>query len=294
MTYLAARATTQRFRRTCWFAFAVVATLTWVTGGSVVTAPTKISAAEAVVTPETSIAVRSTSVDFATGIGVYESASSRFRLRIQGSGTTSVWAVQYGIPGDRPLMGDWNADGIDTVGVKRGNTYYVRNSNTAGPADIRFSYGRGTDIPVVGDWNGDGIDTVAIRRDSLWYVRNSLSTGPSDYRFSFGRTDDTPIAGDWNADRIATAGVYHTGTNNWYLMTGPDVVTNFAYGKPGDTPLAGDWNGDHHATAGVCRGSNWYLKNSLSGGNADITVNFGAPTDIPLVGHWYPLIVTPT
>src|SRR5438128_1477394 len=37
----------------------------------------------------------------------------------------------FGDPGDDVYVGDWNGDGIDTLLVRRNNTFYVRNSNSS-------------------------------------------------------------------------------------------------------------------------------------------------------------------
>ena len=52
--------------------------------------------------------------------------------------TTGVADVtfNYGNPGDTILVGDWDGDGKDTLGVRRDITYYLRNSVTTGVADI--------------------------------------------------------------------------------------------------------------------------------------------------------------
>src|SRR5205814_586016 len=53
--------------------------------------------------------------------------------------------------------GDWNADGVTTVGVWRPGTatWYLRNSNTPGAPDIApFAYGVGSWTPLAGDWDG--------------------------------------------------------------------------------------------------------------------------------------------
>ena len=63
-----------------------------------------------------------------------------------------------------PVTGDWNGDGIDTVGVKRGNIFYLRNSNNSGIADVTIVFGDSADRPVVGDYNGDGTETVGVSR----------------------------------------------------------------------------------------------------------------------------------
>jgi hypothetical protein len=61
--------------------------------------------------------------------------------------------LNYGIPGDKPLVGDWDNNGTDTIGVYRGNTFYLRNSNSVGFADMVFSLGNPGDMPIAGDWD---------------------------------------------------------------------------------------------------------------------------------------------
>jgi hypothetical protein len=58
------------------------------------------------------------------------------------------------LPGDQPVMGDWNNDGVDTIGIYRGNTFYLRNENTNGFAELIFSLGIPGDMPIAGDWDG--------------------------------------------------------------------------------------------------------------------------------------------
>ena len=60
----------------------------------------------------------------------------------------------YGNPGDKPVAGDWNADGIDTIGIYRVDRFFLTNSNTTGFADIVFVLGNDGDFPIAGNWNG--------------------------------------------------------------------------------------------------------------------------------------------
>jgi len=48
----------------------------------------------------------------------------------------------------------------------------------------------------------------------------------------------------------------------------------------------GDWNGDGDDTPGIVRAGVWYLRNSTTGGNADVSFAFGNPSDTPVVGDW--------
>jgi hypothetical protein len=51
-------------------------------------------------------------------------------------------------------VGDWDGNGTDTPGIRRGNVFHLRNSNTSGVAQISFSHGSAGSPPVVGDWDG--------------------------------------------------------------------------------------------------------------------------------------------
>jgi hypothetical protein len=59
----------------------------------------------------------------------------------------------FGIPGDAPLIGDWDGDGIDTAGVHRpsNGTVYLRNSLTTGVADTTHPDKPGT--PFAGQFD---------------------------------------------------------------------------------------------------------------------------------------------
>ena len=53
------------------------------------------------------------------------------------------------------MIGDWNADGTDSVGVFRpiDTTVYLRNTNTTGPADLSYGFGEAAWQPVAGFWS---------------------------------------------------------------------------------------------------------------------------------------------
>ncbi|MFV2001182.1 MAG: hypothetical protein ACC654_12535, partial [Acidimicrobiia bacterium] len=61
----------------------------------------------------------------------------------------------FGNPGDFPIYGDWDGDGVETPGMYRQSDgfVYLRNSNTQGIADIKFFFGNPGDIPIAGDFN---------------------------------------------------------------------------------------------------------------------------------------------
>jgi PKD repeat protein len=100
----------------------------------------------------------------------------------------------YGQYGDTPLLGDWDGDGITTVGVYRNGYFFLRNTNTGGVADVVFTYGNPTgDLPVVGDWDGNGTVTIGVNRGGVLYLRNSNSNGVAD--IISGQFMDVPVIG---------------------------------------------------------------------------------------------------
>ena len=108
-------------------------------------------------------------------------------------------------PPDKSLVGDWDGDGADTAGVKRGSLYLLDNDND-GYADVTFNYGGSTDTPIVGDFDGDGDDTVGLRIGYKVFINNDL--GPySDFAFNYGSASDVPIVGDFDGDGDDTVGL---------------------------------------------------------------------------------------
>ena len=69
-----------------------------------------------------------------------------------------------GQAGDLPVVGDWNGDGVDDLGVYRAGTFYLDSDGdgTLGPEDAVIPKGGPGDLPVVGDWDGDGVDEVGV------------------------------------------------------------------------------------------------------------------------------------
>jgi hypothetical protein len=196
-------------------------------------------------------------------------------------------SFQYGDPGDIPIVGDWDGDGVATPGIVRGNQWFLRNSNSSGVADISFSFGDVGDAPIVGDWNGDGKAGIGVVRGNTWYLRNTLSSGYAEITLSFGDVGDVPIVGDWDGD--GTDGIGVVRGNVWYLkkkLVSGFADLSFAYGDVGDVPIVGDWNADGEDGIGIVRRGTWHLRNTLSAGFAQDTFSFGDDTDIPLAGAW--------
>jgi Subtilase family len=138
-------------------------------------------------------------------VSIYRPSEGKFYIINQlGSADKGLGAAEYsyyyGVPGDQPFAGDFNADGVDTPGLRRESNgfVYLRNSNTAGVADTWFYYGNAGDVVFAGDWDDDGDDTLGLYRPSngIIYLRNSNTTGVADLSVPVGGGMN-PVAGDF-------------------------------------------------------------------------------------------------
>jgi hypothetical protein len=189
----------------------------------------------------------------------------------------------YGNPGDFPIYGDWDGDGVETPGLYRQSDgfVYLRNANTEGVADIKFFFGDPGDVPIAGDFNGDGFDTVSIYRPSnqTFFIINELGEnngglGAAEFSYVFGNPGDKPFVGDFNGNGVETVGLHRESTGLVYYRnthTQGNAENQFIFGDPGDRFIAGDWTDDGVFTPGLYRPSNstLFFKYTNTQGNAD-------------------------
>ncbi len=224
----------------------------------------------------------------------FQDGAGRFHVWTHAVSGSDATAFYYGNPGDVPFSGDWDCDGVETLGLYRQSDGYVylRNSNTQGVADISFFFGAPGDFPIAGDFDGDGCDTVSVYRPSTgeFFIINRLGSndgglGAADYSFMFGDPGDKPFVGDFDGDGVDTIGLHRESTGLVYFRnTNSTGVADFSfiYGDPGDILIAGDWDGDGIDTVGVYRPSNGmiYFRNSNTQGVADAEVFAGSYTGV--------------
>ena len=138
-------------------------------------------------------------------VSVYRATEGRVyvinRLGEDGGGLGAADLDYYfGDPGDKPFAGDFDGDGIDTIGLHRETTglVYFRNSHTEGVADSSFIFGDPGDQILAGDWNDDTIDTVAVYRptNETLYVKLANSQGVADHEYVIGSYAQVIQAGD--------------------------------------------------------------------------------------------------
>jgi hypothetical protein len=216
-------------------------------------------------------------------------------------GPADITVTFGGDPSDLPIAGDWNGDGVDTIGIYRSSTgqFFLSPSNTAPSIQIVFTFGNPGDKPLRGRWTTSSVgDGVGVYRNSngILYQKNTLDTGISDYFAIFGNPDDQGIAADWDNDGFDSIGVYRVSNTTWYLsndstpsgITFADVSFSWGLGS-GNQAVAGDWEGDGITTVGFYRGVNDFtLHGALGTSGANLTV---AITNAPLggtglVGRW--------
>ncbi|MFT3943802.1 MAG: 5'-nucleotidase C-terminal domain-containing protein [Ancrocorticia sp.] len=116
--------------------------------------------------------------------------------------------LRYGRPTDVPIAGDWDGDGRDSLGVRRGAQFLLRNELSGGGADKAFNFGRADDLPLIGEFNGEPIDDVAVARGAKIFVKETLDGGPADRAFNFGREFDARFVGDFFGTGMETIAIY--------------------------------------------------------------------------------------
>jgi len=178
------------------------------------------------------------------------------------AGGDAIWS--FGLPGDQPIVGDWNNTGISKIGVMRCPpasqpgvcTWYLDagNRHTYDPASVVVTqYGLTGDLPVAGDWAGTGTDQIGVFRCPTPGVGVCTWIVDSNGSGSFDTTD-----------------------------------AQYAYGLPGDRPIVGNWFGTGRKRIGIFRNGTLVL--NLPGSNvytsADFVGSFGLPGDLPVIGFW--------
>ena len=99
------------------------------------------------------------------------------------------------------MVGDWDGDGSQTVGVVRpsaardSNQLLLRNSNGS---VVNFWYGRkGDRLVMPGLGRQRHLDPGILRNGTHWHLKNSLTAGPSKVSLR-KQTPGRPGVGNWD------------------------------------------------------------------------------------------------
>jgi hypothetical protein len=118
----------------------------------------------------------------------------------------------FGTAGDRAVAGDFNGDGVATIGIFRHGIWFldVDGDGHWSRGDAYVELGGYGDLPVVGDFNGDGIDDLGVYRAGIWLLDTdgNRRLDAHDKVFELGGPDDLPVVGDFNGDGTDEIAVY--------------------------------------------------------------------------------------
>jgi hypothetical protein len=188
--------------------------------------------------------------------------------RIKNSNDNAEQYVWWGVEGDQILIGDWDGNGKDSVGVVRTwdiwNFWFHRQDN--GTPSFRF-WGLTSDVPVYSDWDGDGKTDIGIWRpsDGFWWI---LPSTGGLLKQQWGNRGDIPVNGDFDGDKKADYIVWRPSNGTWYMLSSATAeVVTIQWGLNGDAPMIGDFNRDGVVDVAVYRRSSGYFYvNTRNGG----------------------------
>jgi hypothetical protein len=244
-------------------------------------------------------------------VGTYRSTDGRFYVDFDGDGTWSGgdWSSSpIGGAGFTPLVGDWDGDGSDQIGLYlpfSGLGVFLLDSNGDGQweesSDGFLLFGPAADfVPVAGDWNGDGRDEIGIYNIALGYWLldhngDGLWDETDDEVVIFGCPGCPPLVGDWDGNGLDDVGLF-TAYNGFGLFL-MDANGNRNWDESGDrfavfglfdgfSPVAGDWNADGTDDIGIYQGNSGLFLLDSNGNDtwddgADVVAPFGQAGDLP-------------
>jgi protocatechuate 3,4-dioxygenase beta subunit len=137
------------------------------------------------------------------------------RLTAQGKERADLidHVFQFGGSTDVPIAGDWNGDGISSIGIFRDGKWHfdMDGDGRWSEGDKTATFGQRGDIPVVGDFDGDGIDEIGIYRSGKWIIdsNGNRQIDPGDRTFELGAAADQPVVGDFNGDGVDEPQLHH-------------------------------------------------------------------------------------
>ncbi|HYI12644.1 MAG TPA: SBBP repeat-containing protein [Thermoanaerobaculia bacterium] len=229
--------------------------------------------------------------------GLYDSKGSEFQLRNSNTTGGADLVVPFGRPGDLPVVGDWDGDGVTDAGVFRQDPgeFVLRLGSGAVVTIIAGNLG---ELPLAGDWDGDGFDTLGLYRPAgrdgqAFFLTNTHvedSISPDfDIFVPGGQLGDLPLGGDWDGDGLDTVAFFRPSTTTFFQIDDftAGVARSFVFGAPGDLPLAGDWEGNGTDDVGVFRPSDRTMRLTLDFGvTTALVFELQAPGDVPVGGNW--------
>jgi len=145
--------------------------------------------------------------------------------------------IKWGAAGDKPLAGDFDADGREEIAVFRpseGNWYIYDDFNKTNRI---VHWGASGDIPIARDFDGDAKAEIAVYRPSngTWYIMSSMFD--RIIIFPFGLSEDIPVPADFDKDGVSDIAIFRPSDGTWYITRSSDNTFYAAqFGVSGDIP----------------------------------------------------------
>ena len=209
-----------------------------------------------------------------------------------------VTSFQWGLSTDEPVPGDYDGDGLTDAALRRGSTWYIRqSSDPTGTSIITQQWGADTDLAVPADYDGDGRTDIATFRpaDATWTILKSSSPAdaPETITQQWGESGDLPQIGDFDGDNVTDFATFRPSDGVWRILSSFDGTTiEQQWGAPTDKPAPGDYDGDGRTDIGVVRPrlsatdnrSTWYIIKSSDG--SGMSAQFGLDGDLAVPGKY--------
>lgn len=205
-------------------------------------------------------------------------------------GVQAARDVVFGDADSIPVIGDWNGDGSDDLGVYHDGHFFLdlNGNGRWDDEDLWARLGDELDFPVSGDWNGDGKDDIGIFGPAWPGDPQALQveSGLPDMR-----NRELPVPKPKNVPpqpEDATSGLRLL-RRTAIGKTRADVIDHvFRYGASAQIPVTGDWSGDGIKNIGVFRDGRWRLDADGDGrwSETDRVFEFGQEGDLPVVGDF--------
>jgi Divergent InlB B-repeat domain len=181
----------------------------------------------------------------------------------------------FGMPGDVPVLRDYDGDGKVDVTVYRNGEWFIHRSSDGGMRSV--DWGIAQDIPVPADYDGDGKTDIAVYRNGEWFIHRSSDGGMRSV--DWGIAQDIPVPADYDGDGKTDIAVYRNG--EWFIHRSSDGgVRTVGWGIAQDIPVPADYDGDGKTDIAVYRKGDWFIHRSSDGGVR--TVGWGIAQDIPV------------
>jgi serine-aspartate repeat-containing protein C/D/E len=194
----------------------------------------------------------------------------------------------FGSSNATPIVGDFNGDGRDEVGIFQDGQWFVDLTGDFhwDSDDMWANLGEKGDQALVGDWDGDGKDDIGVFGPRHQLVEQDWEREPG-IPDPQNLTDSDPKNIPPNSQQRPHAQRDLRRSDRGSART--DVVDHvFRFGDEGDIAVVGDWNGDGIHTGGLFRDGIWRLDVDGDGkiSGDDMIVNYGEKGDRPVVGDF--------